>query len=85
MFEKPPAESPAAVSGNPFDAPTEVTKGQVEGKVGINVVQEVLPEPATPPSPEEKRRDTPRAPSWAYLLHKLLRGGGSAMCTRSMT
>ena len=72
-FEKPPAERPAAYLGTPLDVPTEVTKGQVEGKVGAKAVQELLSlEPETPPSPEEKRTETPRAPSWAYRLHRLL-------------
>lgn len=38
-------------------------KGQPEGKVGRNLVQLEVCEPATPPSPEAKRIDVPRAPS----------------------
>ena len=42
----------------------EITyKGQPEGKVGMKVLQLWLCEPETPPSPEAKRMDVPRAPS----------------------
>ena len=82
MFEKPPAERSAAVSGTPWDAPTEVTKGQPEGKVGTNDLQVLLSrEPETPPSPEEKSTDTPRAPSWAYVLYRLLWARGESQRT----
>ena len=47
-------------------------KGQPEGKVGMNVEQLWLCEPETPPSPDAKRMDVPRAPSCIYALHKLL-------------
>ena len=43
-------------------------KGQLFGNVGMNVLQPSLSPnalPATPPSPEEKRIETPRAPSCA--------------------
>jgi len=38
-------------------------KGQPDGKVGTKVVQSPLWDPETPPSPEEKRMEVPRAPS----------------------
>ena len=38
-------------------------KGQPEGKVGMKVVQRWLCEPETPPSPDAKSTDVPRAPS----------------------
>ena len=63
MLEKPPEEKDAAVSVMPVVAPTEVRKGQPEGNVGMNVTQLWLCVPATPPSPEAKRMDVPRAPS----------------------
>ena len=37
--------------------------GQPDGKVGMKVVQLWLWEPETPPSPDEKKTDVPRAPS----------------------
>lgn len=40
-------------------------KGQPEGKVGTNLEQLADCEPETPPSPEAKRMEVPRAPSWA--------------------
>ena len=49
-----------------------MTKGHVAGKVGMNLVRPVpsldtqdLP---TPESPLAKITETPRAPSWAYML-----------------
>ena len=51
---------------------TEDTKGQPDGKVGIKVVQVCDWEPDTPPSPEEKKTETPRAPSCIYALHREL-------------
>ena len=36
-------------------------------------MQRVVCEPATPPSPEAKRIETPRAPSCAYAVQRLLR------------
>ncbi len=47
-------------------------KGQPEGKVGTNLEQLEDCEPETPPSPEAKRMEVPRAPSWAYALHSWL-------------
>lgn len=74
MFEKPPEEKVAAVSGAmPVVAPTEVMKGQPEGKVGTKVVQRADCEPETPPSPEAKRMEVPRAPSCMYALHSWLK------------
>ena len=47
-------------------------KGQPDGNVGRKVVQ-LPPWPSsTPLSPEEKKMDVPRAPSWAYALQMLL-------------
>ena len=64
MFENPPDEKLAAVSVVPVVAPTEVMKGQPEGNVGRNdLLHVVVCDPATPPSPDEKRIETPRAPS----------------------
>lgn len=62
-LEKPPEEKSAAVSETPVVAPTDVMKGQPEGKVGKKVEQLPDCEPETPPSPEAKRIDVPRAPS----------------------
>ena len=52
-------------------------KGQPEGKVG----EKGCPShaslawgPETPPSPDANRTDVPRAPSWAYALHRVLVG-----------
>ena len=42
---------------------TDVKKGHPEGNVGMKVVQVWDWEPETPPSPEEKKIETPRAPS----------------------
>ena len=47
-------------------------KGQPEGKVARKLVQRVVCEPATPPSPEENRMEVPRAPSEAYAVQRLL-------------
>ena len=63
-MEKPPEEKLAAVSLIPV-APMEVTKGQPEGKVGTEVVQDSGCGSATLPSPDKKRMDVPRAPSCA--------------------
>src|SRR6266702_1746309 len=46
--------------------------GQPDGKVGLKVVHPGLCEPETPPSPDEKRMLTPRAPRAMKLLHRLL-------------
>lgn len=62
-LENPPEEKVAAVSVVPVVAPTEVMKGQPEGKVGTKVLQLADCEPETPPSPDAKRMDVPRAPS----------------------
>lgn len=40
----------------------ETYKGHPEGKVGKKVVQLLVWDPATPPSPEAKRIETPAAP-----------------------
>ena len=51
-------------------------KGQPEGNVGMKDDPShalVDWEPETPPSPDAKRMEVPRAPSWAYALHKLLK------------
>ena len=73
-MEKPPEEPAQAVSGaEPAVPPTEVTYGQLEGKVGWKSVALLSWQP-TPLSPEAKRIDTPRAPSCAYALHNLLSG-----------
>lgn len=40
--------------------------------MGTKFVQLLLPEPATPPSPEAKRTLTPAVPRAAYALHSLL-------------
>ena len=67
----PPEENAAPISEKLFfvkfskivcEAPTEVTQGQVEGAVGTNVVHSNSL-PPTPPSPDAKRMDVPRAPS----------------------
>ena len=39
----------------------------------MKVEQLWLCEPETPPSPDAKRMDVPRAPSCMYALHRLLR------------
>ncbi len=63
----------------PVVAPTEVMKGQPEGKVGRkDLLQVVVCEPATPPSPDANRMEVPRAPSCAYALQSWLDGGSSA-------
>ena len=53
--------------------PTEVINGQPEGKVGMKVLQELDRDPETPPSPEAKRIDVPRAPIAMYALQRRLR------------
>ena len=63
-MENPPDEKVAAVSFVPVVAPTEVRKGHPEGNVGRkDVLQAVVCNPATPPSPDAKRIEVPRAPS----------------------
>lgn len=64
-LENPPPEksTPTSEEPGPVVPPTEVTKGQPDGKVGMNVVPEVAWTPQTPPSPEAKRTDVHRAPS----------------------
>lgn len=47
-------------------------KGHPEGKVGMKVVQRWLCDPDTPPSPEAKRMEVPRAPSCMYALQSEL-------------
>jgi hypothetical protein len=53
-------------------APTEVTHGQEAGNWGgkwVVLVPSLVRQPAPmPESPEEKRTDTPRLPSWAMRL-----------------
>lgn len=74
---RPPEENGAPISEKLFlvkfskivcEEPMEVTQGHVEGAVGTKVVHSNSL-PATPPSPDAKRIDVPRAPSWAYALH----------------
>lgn len=48
---------------NPERMRTDVTHGQVAGKVAVNVVHDADPSVATPPSPAETITDTPRADS----------------------
>ena len=82
-MEKPPEEPAQAVSGaEPAVPPTEVTYGQLEGKVGWKSVALLSWQP-TPLSPEAKRTETPRAPSWAYALQSLLQDGVSFVYERS--
>ena len=69
-MEKPPDENCNALSGKPIVAPTEVTKGQPEGKVGTKSLHFSFSSvaQATPPSPELTRTETPRAPSCMNAL-----------------
>ena len=70
-MENPPEDPSQAVSGAaPAVPPTEVTYGQLEGKVGAKAL-ELDAQPA-PLSHEAKRIETRRAPSWAYALQSLL-------------
>jgi hypothetical protein len=62
-LEKPPPEKLAPVSGIPAVAPTEVTKGQVEGKVGMKLPFEVAWGLLQTPKPVGKMMDVPCAPS----------------------
>ena len=52
--------------------PTEVINGQPEGKVGTKVSQELDRDPETPPSPEAKSTDVPRAPIAMCALQRRL-------------
>ena len=51
---------------------TEVMNGQTEGKVGWKVEQLPGCTPETPPSPDAKRTEVPRAPSCMKALHNFL-------------
>ena len=52
----------------------EPHNGHPDGKVGTKFLQLADWEPATPPSPEANKIDTPRAPSCWYALQSWLQG-----------
>lgn len=73
MSEKPPDEKNAASSGSTLCvAPTAVTHGQPAGNCGgkcVWLVPSFVTQPApTPESPDAKRTETPRLPTWASRL-----------------
>ena len=77
MLENPPDEKSAAVSGlMPVAAPTDVKKGQPEGKDVIKVAQvdgwSGNRVPHASASPDEKRIEVPRAPSRMNALQSCL-------------
>src|ERR1700761_671556 len=77
MFENPPPVKLRATSGPiPHVDPTEVTKGQSAGKIGVKVLLAHCAgsssPPRTPESPAAKMTEIPRDPRAIYPLHVAL-------------